>query len=191
MKLSHALIVLLCFSLDGFVVMLRKGASLRELPLRKGAVYALIFALVDGAALTAGFLISLILRGLLSDRVEMVTAILIVFAVGVYIATRAIYDVRHEERLDRNFNEQNCMRLAVRTSIPVLLIGSGCFLLGFPLGPVLIMFMAIIFISILAALYIGYNQGSRFGNAVGILSGCLMMIFSVYLMYVYVLVPRI
>ena len=190
MELSHALIVLLCFSLDGFVVMLKKGASLRELPIRSGLVYSAIFSLVNTGALAAGYLFALLFREFMSRRVEVLTAILIVFALGVFFTTRAIHSHWEEERLDRNFNEMNCLRLALRCAGGTVLIGIGCFLIGLPFLPVLLMTAGITFVFILLALYLGYNLGSPMARTVSILNGILMMLFSFYLLSVYVIGPR-
>lgn len=191
MKLTHALIVLLCLSLDGFVVMLKKGASLRELPLRKGITYALIFAGVNCAATALGYLLGIIFQGLLSPQAETLTAILIVFAIGIFFLTRAVHAVHTEERLDKSFNEKNCLRLALRTSPGSVLVGIGCYLLGFPFLPVILMVLGITFFFILAAMYIGYHEGSKLAGCVEIADGCLMVVYSVYLLSVYVLGPKI
>lgn len=190
MELSHALIVLLCFSMDGFVTMLKKGSSLKELPVRKGLVYSLIFSAVNGAAILAGYLLAQLFRGLLPRRAEIVTAILIVFAIGLFFTTRAIHARWEEERLDRNFNEACCLRLAVRCAPGTVLIGVGCFLMGFPLGAMVLMAMAITFVFILISLYTGYHLGSPLSRMAAVISGSMMMLYSCYLMAVYVIGPR-
>jgi hypothetical protein len=71
-----------------------------------------------------------------------------------------------------------------------VLIGIGCFLIGLPFLPVLLMTAGITFVFILLALYLGYNLGSPMARTVSILNGTLMMLFSFYLLSVYVIGPR-
>ncbi len=189
MKLSHALIVMLCFSLDGFVVMLKKGSSLRELPFRKSLTYSLIFALVNAVSLTGGYILALLFREFLPRRAEILTAILIVFAIGVFFTTRAVHSRFEEERLDRDFNENHCLKLALRCAPGTVLIGIGCFLLGLHLAPAVLMAAAVTFAFILTAQYLGYHLGSVFARAVGIGNGVLMMLYSFYLLSVYAAGP--
>ncbi|MBQ9327110.1 MAG: manganese efflux pump [Solobacterium sp.] len=190
MKLIHVLLLFLSFSLDGFVVMLIKGASLRELTLRKSIIYSLLCAAVSGLSVIVGYLLSVIFRELMIRRTEILTACMIVFALGIYIITRSFFSRKAEEKLDRDFNEINCLRLAVRSSVPTLLIGSGCFLIGISLSIGVITMMSITFICTLAALQVGYHQGPILARVVGISSGALMILFSIYLLNIYVIVPK-
>ena len=182
MELIHAVLIFLGLSLDSFVIMMNKGATVRDLSLRKSVLYALIHVCTNILAVILGYGISFLLKGIMPARIQVFTACLIIFGMGVFLATRAWKYRNAEERLDRNFDWKRCLVLAAGTSIDTLFLAAGFSFYGIPLAESVLLAGSVTFITILTALRIGYIWGSGYSRPVAMAGGVLMAGFSVYLL---------
>ena len=182
MEFIHALLIFLGLSLDSFVIMMNKGATVRDLTMKKSVIYALIHVFTNLLAVLLGYGISSLLKGIMPARIQIFTACLIIFGMGVFLATRAWKYRDAEEKLDRDFDWQRCLYLAAGTSIDTLFLGGGFSFCGLPLSQSLLLAGAVTFISILAALRIGYRFGSGYSRPVAMAGGVLLAGFSIYLL---------
>lgn len=181
MELIHALLIFLGLSLDSFVIMMNKGSVVRDLSLRKSVQYALIHVVTNLAAVLLGYGISSLLKGIMPARIRGFSACLIIFGMGVFLATRAWKYRNAEEKLDKSFDWKRCFALAAGTSIDTLFLAAGFSFYGVPLYVSLLLAGTVTFVTILAALRIGYRWGSGYSRPVAMAGGILMIGFSVYL----------
>lgn len=182
MEPIHALLIFLGLSLDSFVIMMNKGSVVRDLTVKKSVIYTLIHVFTNLLAVLLGYGISSLFKGIMPARIQMFTACLIIFGMGVFLATRAWKYRNAEEKLDRSFNWKRCLLLAAGTSIDTLFLGAGFSFYGVPLGTSLLLASAVTFVTILAALRIGYRWGSGYSRPVAMAGGILMIGFSIYLL---------
>lgn len=179
MQLIHVVMVFLGLTFSGFVVIMNKGATLEKLSAGKAAGYALICTAVNSLALLAGYGISVIFRGLLPAKTEIITAYLILFFIGIFMTVRAYHTRNTEEKADRSFDNRQCFLLAVRFSYGIVLVGAGCFLLGIEFPAALLIVAVLTLINVFVALYVGYYFGPGFSRTVGMSGGILMVVFTV------------
>lgn len=187
MRGYQAVLLFIGLSLDSFVVMMNKAATLRNLTFRKSILFSLIFSLTNAVAVLCGYGISDIFMGMMNDRVEFAVACLIVFAIGIFITTRSYRLTDAEEKCDPDFGALQCFRLAAGTSIDTLFLAAGFSFLDISLYAGLCYAFSVSFVTILVALYVGYSLGSRFSKILGMSGGSLMIILSIYLMSMYAL----
>ena len=184
----QAVLVFAGLSLDSFIVMMQKGAQIRNLTMKKLLLYTLVFAAVTVGMLMAGYGISLLLQNLiLSREVEITIAALIIFFVGVFQITKSFMKKGFEEKLDDSFGYHELIRQALYTSIDVFFVGAAVSFGGYNPWWILLWGFVISFAAVFLALIIGYNLGAGFQRAVGIIGGVLMVFFSIYMLAVYVL----
>jgi putative Mn2+ efflux pump MntP len=185
MNMTQAVLIFLGLSLDGFIVMMKKGASIRGLTIKNSLTYAVVYTAADVLAVLIGYSISYFLKGFISNRIEVVIACLAIFAIGCYLITKAVRDTKFEEKLDKTFNLKQCFGLAAATSLDTLFLGVCFSFLGIALGQAIALSFGMTFVTILIALSIGYTQGARYQTVFGISGGCLMIIFSLYILFAY------
>lgn len=173
-------------SLDGYVAMMNKAATIRGLTVKKGALYALICAAVNTAAVALGFLFSLLFLNGMESSMRVEVACLILFAIGMYVIIRAYKYPRQEERLDKDFDYKHCFALAAGTSLDSLFMAVAFSMFGISFATGISLSFIITWIATATALYIGYTRGSGYTRAVGMSGGALMICLSVYLQVVYV-----
>lgn len=186
MTFFHALLIFLGLSLDSFVLMMNKAATVRELTVKKSLGYALICAAVDVVAVLAGYGISMMFKGQLVKKANMAVACLIIFAIGIYLCIKAYQFKDLEEKLDPDFSYKQCLKLAVETTMDTLFLGVCFSLMGISMFQGVYLAFLVSFVTIFIALYIGYTQGSRFSKGFGMSGGILMIIFSLFLLIKYV-----
>lgn len=177
----NALLIVIGLSLDGFVVMMDKGATIRNLDLKKSVSYAAIFGVISIMAVVCGYGICACFKSILPEAIEVMIACLLIFAIGMLITVRAFKNKALEERLDDSFDVKKCVRIAAVTNIDMLLIGTSFSFFGITLWESIALAGIITFVMILIALKLGYSQGSHYHRAMAMIGGMLMMAFSVYL----------
>jgi len=187
MRWIDAALIFLGLSLDSFVVMMNKGATIRDLSFGKTLAYALIHVVMNLAAVLVGYGISYGLKGIMSVHIQALTGCLIIFGMGVFLATRAWKYRDTEEKLDRDFDYGKCAVLAAWTCIDTLFIGACFCFNGVSLGVSLLLAGVITFLTIFLAMRIGYRWGSGYSRPVAMTGGILMIIFSIYLLSVFLL----
>lgn len=184
----HSVLIFMGLSLDGFVVIMRKGAQLVNCSLKKKLEYAFIYAIVNVLMLLGGYGICHLVGSLIPDgKLEITIACLIMLCFGVILMTKAFKNKEFVEKVDKEFDEKKLIRLSLYTSIDTLFVGGGFAFLA--VGSV--SFTGICFlislISSFIALEIGYTYGVRYQRLVGMLGGALMIIFSMFIFSMLVL----
>lgn len=184
----HASLIFLGMSLDSFVVMMHKGATLRNMTLKNTILYSLIYALISLGIFLCGYGVSVFFDGILpNDRVQIGAASVILLAVGLFVFIKSARHSEFVEKLDRDFDWRKLCRLALITNIDTFFVGAGFLLLGIPLGHAVPAVFLISFLTVFVALETGYYNGAGFERTVGMSGGAMMIIFSLYFMMTYVL----
>ena len=179
MRMYQALILFLGLAFNEFVVMMNKGATLANLSVGKRVGYGLIITAVNALALLAGYALSVAFKGILSSSGTIAAAYLILFCMGIFITVHAYYRRDTVEKLDREFDNMQCLILSLKNAYGILLVGAGCFLLGVSLPNALCLSSVMSFIFMVGALDVGYRYGSTFSRTVGMTGGILIVIFTV------------
>ena len=181
MGLLQAVFICLGLSLDSFVLMMDKGATMRKLELKKALLYSLVYSLAAEILLLLGYLVSFIFTGFLTSKTKLCIAIILIFTIGVYIFFKSLKREESEERVDDSFNIKECFKLAIFTNIDTLCLGIGLSFSKIEIIVSILMIFVISFIVILIAQYIGYTQGSKHTRILGVSGGILIIAFSIYL----------
>ena len=181
MGLLQAVFICLALSLDSFVLMMDKGATMRKLELKKAMLYSLVYSLAAEILLLTGYLISFVFTGFLTSKTKLCIAIILIFAIGIYIFFKSLKREESEERVDDSFNLKECFKLAIFTNIDTLCLGIGLSFSKIEIIVSVLMIFVISFIVILIAQYIGYTQGAKHTRILGVSGGMLIIAFSIYL----------
>lgn len=187
MSLMQAVLIFIGLSLDSFIVMMNKGASIRTLKIKHLLSYALIYSLVDVGAVLIGYGISYLFKDAMIDRLEVAIACLIMFVIGCYLCTKSFRADPFVEKLDDNFGLKQCFLTALATSLDTLFLGVGFSFLEISMLQAVLLSFIITFVTIVVALKIGYTQGAQYQRVVGMSGGGLILVFSLYILTVYVL----
>lgn len=180
------ILIFLGLSIDGFIVMMNKGAQLRNLNIKKMLLYALEFASIATCMFMIGFVSSKpFIMNITKARVEITIASLIVLLIGALIITKSFMNKGFEEKLDENFNGKVLARMALVTSIDTFFVGAAYGFLAVQTINAVVISFVITLISVFSALLIGYNLGAKHQRIVGMIGGALMVFFGIYLITVY------
>lgn len=173
-------------SLDAFIVMMNKGAQLRNLKFKKILTYALEFAVVTTAMFMLGFGISKVIAlPILKSKVEITIASCIVFFVGVFTIIKSFMQKGFVEKLDDGFDYKALFRMSLYTSIDTFFVGVAYGMLAIDTTHAAGISFLITFLAVSCALLIGYNLGAKYQKIVGMIGGALMVFFGIYLIAVY------
>ena len=176
----QAMFILIGLSLDAFIVMMQKGATIKQMRLTNSLIYSLEFSLVSTCALLCGYLIGNIPAGILPDgRTQIGAACLIIILIGNYELIKSFTKNEFVEKLDRDFGSKKILRLALITSLDILITGVGFALLNYPVWTSALLCLAVSFISIFIALNIGYHLGAGYQKIIGVVGGILMILFGI------------
>ncbi len=183
----NAILIALGLSLDGFVLMMQTGATVRELTWKKRFMYAGVYTLISIVSALIGFGCATVAKNYLAEHYEFSFASLIVFSLGVVLMTKSYKGNNYVERLDKTFDLKKLARLAIVTNIESFALAAGFCFMNFSLVPVILLIAIIGFLLILLALTIGYNVGASYQMQIGLAGGALMIFFSVWILINYVL----
>jgi putative Mn2+ efflux pump MntP len=186
MRVFQAVLVFIGLALDSFVLMMNQGARLPKLKIRDAVQYAGVYAATSVGAVLLGYALSFILKNMMGDRAEVFVACIAIFTIGCYIMIKSWRLQAVVERIDKDFCLKRCFHLAAATSLDTLFLGVCFSFLGITLFWAVLLSAIVTFLSILVAVIIGYNIGSGYTRVVGMSGGSLMVIFSLYLLAVYV-----
>lgn len=183
----HQILIFLGLSIDGFVVMMNKGAQLRNLNLKKMLLYSLEFAVVATAMFMLGYLVSEpFVISIERARIEIMIASCIVFFVGTLLIVKSKMNKGFEEKLDDKFDGKTLFKLALYTSIDTFFVGAAYGFLSFSAINAVAISFSITFLTVLCALIIGYNLGAKYQRIAGMIGGALLVFFGIFLMTVYI-----
>ncbi len=181
------ILIFLGLSIDGFIVMMNKGAQLRNLSGKKIFLYALEFAVVATGMFMLGYLVSEpFVMSIERARIEIMIAALIVFFIGTLSIVKSKMNKGFEERLDDAFDWKTLLRKALYTSVDTFFIGAAYGFLSVTAMNAAVISFAITFLTVLSALIIGYNLGAKYQRIAGMIGGALLVFFGIFLITVYV-----
>lgn len=172
-------------ALDDFILMMGKGATLKDLTAEKTMAYAGIFGLVNLAAALVGYLISSLFENLLMIKLNATLCALIFLLLGLLFVHKAVTRKHFEERLDLNFEWKMCARIAAVTNITTVFYGIGNGLMNTSLFQLLLCAFVTCFVAVLAALRIGYNYGYRFARGIQGVGGALLLLMALNVWFVF------
>ena len=174
-------IVLLFFGLamDSGIVMMEKGASIKDLDIRKTIKYPLIFAVTNIVFLLGGYLFSKVLSNIVDNKFLIDLAMIILFCEGVLFLHRALFYKGFEEKLDRQFNDHKCIALACLTSMDTLCAGICLGLLRSHLYRMMIISFITIFFVTMLGLRFGYSYGAKYQKIFEFIEGACIILFSI------------
>ena len=187
MRVFQAVLIFIGLALDSFVLMMNQGARLNKLKFADSVRYAVIYAATSVGAVLIGYAISILFKDILGDRFEIFVACLAIFALGCFIMVKSFKAQAVVETVDKDFNNKKCFQLALVTSLDTLFLGVCFSFLGIGLGYAVLLSFVVTLVAIVVAFTIGYNLGSSYTRVVGMSGGCLMIIFALYLLTVYMI----
>lgn len=164
----YFLILFICVTLDAFIYMMEKGASIRNLNQKFLLKHCSIFAAINAVTYLVANRISYLIFSIpVVLQFHQRISLLFLISVGVLLMVKTSYKKRFEEKLDLDFNSKTSAKRALITSIDTLLVGIYSSVL-----PVNIFFQAfaafiITFIMIYMALNIGYKHGAAYQKIIG------------------------
>lgn len=175
------LIILLFIGLamDSGIVMMEKGASIKDLNMKKTLKYPLIFALSNLIFLWGGYLFSKILSNVVDNKLLIDLAMIILFCEGVIFVRKAIFYHQFEEKLDKQFNDNKCILLACLTSMDTLCAGICLGLLKSHLYRAMIISFISIFCITLLGLRYGYSNGAKYQRILELVEGVCIILFAI------------
>lgn len=162
-------------NLDDFILMMGKGATLKDLTAQKTCAYAVIFGLVNASAALVGYLFSGLFENVLILKINVTLCALIFLLIGLFFVHKTMTRRGIEEKLDLSFNYKICMKIAVIANITTFFFGVGNGLMNASLLMMLLMAFITCFIAVLTALRIGYNHGVRYARIIQGIGGALLI----------------
>ncbi len=181
MSIWTIMIACVGLSLDDFILMMGKGATLKDLTAEKTITYSGIFGLVNVCAALFGYLISIMFENLLMIKLNVAICALIFMILGFLFVHKAATRKGIEERLDLSFNAQRCAKMAIVTNITTIFFGVGNGLMNSSLIVLLLCAFLACFAAVLIALRIGYNYGYRYARIIQGCGGALLLLMALNL----------
>lgn len=182
MELIQAIFVLFGLSLDGFVLMMNKGATLRKLDIKKASLYSLVYCGAAELAFLIGYIISIPFKDMMGVKTEILIAAVLVFGIGIYIFFKGYRYQECEERVDDSFDLKECFKLACFTNLDTICLGASCGFSSLLIWTGMLLIFVVAFIVMFIALNIGYRNGSKHTRAVGMVGGLLIICLSIFLL---------
>lgn len=165
-------------ALDDFILMMGKGATLKDLTVERTAAYAGIFGFVNMVAALIGYLIALVFGGFLMVKLNAVICALIFLLLGMLFVHKALTRKGVVERLDLSFNWKQCAKIAALTNITTIFYGMANGVMGASLFLLLLCAYLTCFIAVFLALRIGYSYGYRYGRGIQGVGGALLLLMA-------------
>lgn len=172
-------------ALDDFILMMGKGATLKDLTAEKTISYAGIFGFVNLMMALTGYLFSSLFENMWMIKVNATLCALIFLLLGLLFVHKAVTRKNIEERLDLSFNRKQCAKIAAITNITTLFYGVGNGLMNTSLLLLMLCAFATCFVAVLSALRIGYSYGYRFARGIQGVGGALLLLMAVNVWFVF------
>lgn len=182
MGVLQAIFIFLGLSLDSFVLMMDKGATMRKLEMKKALLYSVVYSLAAEILLLLGYVTSFIFKDSLNRKAELSIAVIIIFGIGLYIFFKSLRHEDLEEHVDDSFNLKECFKIALITNFDTFCLGVGFSFSEIEIFYGALLIFVISFIVTYIAQYIGYSQGSKYTKVVGVSGGVLIIGFSIFLL---------
>ena len=162
--MDEAVFIILIFniSLDVFVMMMEKGATVLKLESKKVMLHSLIFSVIDTSLFMLGHIISLQLFADNFQRSNRILLTIIFLIIGLKIILETLRKLPFEEKLDMNFTYSVSVKKAFLSGVDCFLIGFGKFYIGFSFFQQSFIVFLLTFLVAFIAMYIGYHQGASY-----------------------------
>lgn len=185
---SVLILLFVALSLDNYLVINRKGATIRDLSLQKTLLYSLVFTVANAIVLIVANLSSFLFESLLPANLEFFINISLLAILGFFYIYKAINYNEFKEILDKDFSFKKCVQLAFITSVDTFLIGIVLALLDVNFLLVLGNSALYTFIASILGLRLGYSLGVKFPRALQGIAGGMYIIFSLVITLVYMVI---
>ncbi len=181
----QAVFIFIGLSLDSFVLMMKKGSTLKSLTMSDACRYAGVFSLSNTAALITGYMLAFAAENKIPEYMKITLACQIILIAGLILIVRMMKIKPTEEKLDRDFTMKKCLGISTITSIDTFTVGAALNLFDISLSTGIILSMIIPFILVNIGTRIGYKYGTVAEKPIGVSGGFLMVGLSGYLMMIY------
>lgn len=165
-------------ALDDFILMMGKGATLKDLTAEKTVSYAGIFGFVNLMMALTGYLFSSLFENMLMIKLNATLCALIFLLLGLLFVHKAVTRKNIEEKLDLSFNSRQCIRIALITNLTTFFFGVGNGLMNTSLLLLVICAFVTCFMAVLFALRIGYSYGYRYARGIQGVGGALLLLMA-------------
>lgn len=169
------ILLIICISLDSFVIMMEKGATSLKIVLKDAFLHSLIFAFIDATLLLIGNCFGQLFY---LDRIIRLNQF-ITFAILILISAEIFSKTYHKkafvEKLNLHYTYMDSIKKAVISGIDCFLIGLfvSSFHLSFGFQWCTAFFVT--FIMVFSAHYIGYHKGAAYQKFIGFLCSAIYL----------------
>lgn len=172
------LILFIFITLDAFVYMMEKGATIRKIDLFYCFKHSLIFAFINSIMFLIGKGFGYIV--FTNNLFRFHSFISLIILLGISFSTFAITAKKKEfvERLDLSFNIKSSFKHAFITSFDTCLIGVYFFGLQYSFPIIVLCIFLITLVMIFSALYIGYTHGAAYQKIIGYFTSIIYLFFA-------------
>lgn len=188
MENYYIYLIFLGLCLDGFIVMMKKGATIKDLSFAKMLIYSLIFSVVSILAVILGYMCATIFVNTPIKNLNELASVLVLFGLGIIFVARALFNQGFLETLDNSFTLSKCWSLALLSNIDTLLVGFSLSLIDVNILLQIILSLIFSFISVFTSLKIGYTYGLRFSRFIQTVGGVILTILSVVIAFRFIIV---
>lgn len=171
-------ILIICITLDAFLFMMEKGASVRKINLIYCIRHSTIFAGISTLMFLLGKGLGLIVFSKQLVRFHACISVIILLSISLFVFIKALKRKDFIERLDLDFNCKESAKKALITSIDTCLIGVYSIILKNPLFLQMGSVFIITFILIFIAIYIGYTQGALYQKVLSYITATIYFIIA-------------
>lgn len=182
MKMFQFILIILGFSLDSFIAIMKKGATIKEISWKESIIYSLIYTFFALLFVWSGYGIAEIGQEYLSQKIEFLLAAMILFIVGNYFLYKLFAEGVFHEKLDQYFSYKNSLKQACLTNFDLLFFGCGLGLMGASFLDTTTLVTITTIISANIALKIGNHFGVKGSKIMGLISVLLLFIFAIYIL---------
>lgn len=172
------LILFICITLDAFVYMLEKGATIRKINLFYCFKHSFLFAVINVFMFLIGKGLGQIIFTNNLFRFHSFVSLIILLSISFLTLLSTTKKKDFVEKLDLSFNIKNSIKQAFITSLDTCLLGVYFAVLQTSIPVILLCIFIITLIMIFSALYIGYTQGAAYQKIIGYLTSIIYFIFA-------------
>lgn len=174
-------ILSICISLDVFVWMLERGATTKQVTLKKVLMECFVIALCNVAMFMLGHFLMHV-SGSQIQKINKFVAILIFVILGNGMIIYGFKKKKFIERL-KNLTMKEIARFAFIGSLDCFLVGMGCYYLGLAYAYEIGILFLIVFCGSFIHYYIGYYRGAAFQTVYYCLCGVIYIFMALDLIF--------
>lgn len=168
-------------SLDAFIMMMEKGATILKLDLTKAIKNSSFFAIMNTLLFIIGHNVASQIFTDHLKKVNQVLLIMIFLIIGIWMIMNTFQKAPFEEKLDIHFNTLESFKIATLSGIDCLFMGFGCYYINISIVYQYLIVFMMTFIVVFGALYIGYYQGASYQKGLHYLCGSIYIVLAMIL----------